>query len=603
MKKIFNAFETIHQLCPKAIYVACLYAIVSGLLPFFSIYLSSFIVNVLEDSNYSTLIILKIISILLLNAILYIISKQLNNYFYKYNVEIHNNEQEKIINHLLELDFEQLSGGNLNQQLLKYTDCIERFDSAYSRFLWLISELVNGLTTLLVSCIFIFGIFETNIAFPRNIIETHWFEVIIFVIIMLFLFIVFFLSRKLSEKWNKFSENNLKVKKNLIYLMDLLTEYQIGKEIRVFQSSNFIEKFATNNIIRKGFILQDKITNDSAKSSAFIAIIGGIIGFSVYILIGLKGLMGLFSIGNLVLYTGSFMKAVNAFVKIVNSAGKVKYIINITSAYVDIMSNTNEKYFGKATLEYPIESIEFINVCYKYPNSYEYNLKNINFTIKCNEKIALVGKNGSGKTTLVKLLCRLYDVSSGEIRINGINIKEYSKQSIYDLFSIVFQDFTLFSLSLKDNIIGNSDYNISKFQRVVDTSDLSNLRNNMKNQEDTFLYKNLDEAGVDVSGGESQKIAFGRALYKNAPIVILDEPTSSMDPISEVTLYDNFNKMIHGKIAIYISHRLASCIFCDKVIVLKNGQIEEIGTHNDLINNGNGEYKTMWEAQAMFYKS
>ena len=197
-------------------------------------------------------------------------------------------------------------------------------------------------------------------------------------------------------------------------------------------------------------------------------------------------------------------------------------------------------------------------------------------------------------------MCRLYDVTDGKILLNGANIKEYTKDSIINLYSVVFQDFKIFSVSLKDNICANSDFESDRFYACLENANIKDRAERLPNKENTYLYKDLDENGVEISGGEAQKLALARALYKDAPIVILDEPTAALDPIAENEIYSHFNSFVENKTTIYISHRLSSCQFCDNIVVFDNAKIVECGSHQTLINN-NGEYTDLWNAQVKYY--
>ncbi|MBQ8029658.1 MAG: ABC transporter ATP-binding protein, partial [Clostridia bacterium] len=233
--------------------------------------------------------------------------------------------------------------------------------------------------------------------------------------------------------------------------------------------------------------------------------------------------------------------------------------------------------------------------------SESYALENINLTVHNGEHLAVVGRNGSGKTTFIKLMCRLYDVDSGEILINGINIKEYSKKSLMKLYSVVFQDFKLLAVPLCDNISADKEYDRENLYRTLEQANIKDRVERMTEKENTYLYKNIDKNGVDISGGEAQKLALARALYKDSPLVILDEPTAALDPVAENEIYSRFNSFTENKTAIYISHRLSSCVFCDRIAVFDKARLVEEGTHEQLLKSGK-KYSELWNAQAQYYK-
>ena len=220
---------------------------------------------------------------------------------------------------------------------------------------------------------------------------------------------------------------------------------------------------------------------------------------------------------------------------------------------------------------------------------------------KIGERVAVVGMNGSGKTTFIKLMCRLYDPDEGEILLNGINIRKYNYDEYLSIFSIVFQDFKLFSFTLGQNVAASSAFDRTWVEECLNRAGFESRLRSMPQGVDACLYKDFAKDGIEVSGGEAQKIALARALYKNAPFIILDEPTAALDPVAEYEIYSSFNDIIKDKTAIFISHRLSSCRFCDKITVFHEGTIVQTGTHQELLSGGTGRYHELWNAQAQYY--
>ena len=215
--------------------------------------------------------------------------------------------------------------------------------------------------------------------------------------------------------------------------------------------------------------------------------------------------------------------------------------------------------------------------------------------------IAVWGSPGSGKTTFIKLLCRLYDPQEGQILLNGIDIRKYRYDDYMNIFSVVFQDFQLICQPLGANVAGSVEYDRERVRKALIDAGFGDRLASMEKGLDTMLYKDLSEDGVDVSGGEAQKIAIARALYKNAPFIILDEPTAALDPIAEAEIYSKFNDIAGDKTAIYISHRLSSCKFCDEIAVFQGGAVIQQGTHAELVADTTGKYHELWNAQAQYY--
>ena len=246
-------------------------------------------------------------------------------------------------------------------------------------------------------------------------------------------------------------------------------------------------------------------------------------------------------------------------------------------------------------------TIEFRHVSFRYPRSEKFVLRDIKLTIRPGEHLSIVGLNGAGKTTFIKLLCRLYDVTEGEILVDGVNIKEYSEEEYRRLFAVVFQDFQLFAFSLRENIAFGEPADDRELERVLRLAGLWEDVQKLPDGLDTMLYKSFDENGTDLSGGQRQKTAIARALYRNAPVAILDEPTAALDPVAEYGIYRQFSRLVGGKTAVYISHRLSSCKFCDRIAVFSENTIKELGTHDELVHRPGGIYAEMFAAQAQYY--
>ena len=217
------------------------------------------------------------------------------------------------------------------------------------------------------------------------------------------------------------------------------------------------------------------------------------------------------------------------------------------------------------------------------------------------QRMAVVGMNGSGKTTMIKLLCRLYDPTEGEILLNGINIQKYDYDKYLSLFSVVFQDFRLFSFTPGENVAAARTYDREKAEACLIKAGFEDRLHTLPKGLDTYLNQDFDQSGVEMSGGEAQKIALAWALYKEAPFVILDKPTAALDPVAEYEVYTKFDELMDGRTAIYISHRLSSCRFCDVISVFHEGKLIQFGTHEALLAEADGKYAELWNAQAQYY--
>lgn len=256
---------------------------------------------------------------------------------------------------------------------------------------------------------------------------------------------------------------------------------------------------------------------------------------------------------------------------------------------------------SEINIDFAKANIKFENVSFMYPDATEYVLKNITFDIIAGKKYAIVGLNGSGKTTIIKLILRIYSPTSGKITLNGIDINQIPYRQYISKIACVMQDFALFAYSIKENVIFDGIFDETRFRDCINKSGLKEKISSLPYDINTSLYRELDEEGIEFSGGEGQKLAMARALYKKADIMILDEPTSALDPIAEYELFMRFNDITDNKTTIYISHRLSSTKFCDEIIVIHNNEIAERGNHQMLIENG-GLYASLYASQAKYYQ-
>ena len=381
---------------------------------------------------------------------------------------------------------------------------------------------------------------------------------------------------------------------------------EFSEDIRIYRQDLICDKYGkdkTGTFCSKGMfakLSKGPIGLYNAASSAVSDIITGV----VYIFVCMKALGGAFGIGAVTQYVSAVMRVAGSIRSFSGIIGQMRNNASFLKLDFEFLDIPNRMYQGSLTVEKRMDrdyEIEFCNVSFKYPGSETYALKNVSMKFRVGERLAVVGMNGSGKTTFIKLLCRLYDPTEGEILLNGIDIKKYNYEEYLLVFSVVFQDFKLFSYPLGENVAAKSVYDKAGVTRCLIDSGFKERLQSMPEGLDTYLYKDFCKQGVDISGGEAQKIALARALYKDAPFIILDEPTAALDPVAEAEVYSNFNKIVGDKTAIYISHRLSSCRFCDEIAVFDNGRIVQQGSHDKLVADETGKYHELWYSQAQYY--
>ncbi len=324
----------------------------------------------------------------------------------------------------------------------------------------------------------------------------------------------------------------------------------------------------------------------------------------VYIFVCLKAWAGAFGIGSVTQYVGAVTSLSGNVQRIIELLGHMRSNGEFLKTTYEFLDIPNAMYQGSLTTEKRRDrqyEVEFRDVSFKYPGAENWALRHVNMKFKVGKRLAIVGENGSGKTTFIKLLCRLYDPQEGEILLNGIDIRKYNYRDYMDIFSIVFQDFQLISQPLGNNVAGAMEYDRERAERCLRDAGFGDRLAELPDGLDTYLYKDFGREGVNVSGGEAQKIAIARALYKDAPFIILDEPTAALDPIAEAEIYEKFDGIAGDKTAIYISHRLSSCKFCDEIAVFHEGAVIQQGRHADLVADESGKYHELWNAQAQYY--
>ncbi len=324
----------------------------------------------------------------------------------------------------------------------------------------------------------------------------------------------------------------------------------------------------------------------------------------VYVFVCLKAWAGAFGIGSVTQYVGAVTAMCSNIRRLMFTLSHMRSNTEFLKTTYEFLDIPNAMYQGSLTTEKRRDrqyEVEFKDVSFKYPGADNWALRHVNMKFKVGKRLAIVGENGSGKTTFIKLLCRLYDPQEGEILLNGIDIRKYNYRDYMDIFSIVFQDFQLISQPLGNNVAGAMEYDRVRAEKCLRDAGLGDRLAEMPDGLDTYLYKDFGKEGVNVSGGEAQKIAIARALYKNAPFIILDEPTAALDPIAEAEIYEKFDGIAGDKTAIYISHRLSSCKFCDEIAVFHEGAVIQQGTHAALVADENGKYHELWHAQAQYY--
>lgn len=394
------------------------------------------------------------------------------------------------------------------------------------------------------------------------------------------------------------------ISRKIVYFDGIGSDFSYSKEIKNYgMIKPLVSRFSAIQV--EWYKGCNKVTRNSLGGFCVSHAASFVLDAVVYVYLGFKVLLKkALSIADFSMFLTSILEFNGCIQAIVSFFTDISASAPYFQDYFDFMEleTMNDKLDGEphGLPETENYRITFENVSYRYPHQELYALENISFDVKSGEKVAVVGENGAGKTTMVLLLMRLIDPTEGRILLNGVDIRNYDEDEYRTLFSTVFQDFKLFSFTIEDNITALTEANSDQVEQAVESAGLGKKVSSLKKGVKTYIDKLYDEEGVSLSGGEGQRLAIARALYKNAPIYVLDEPTAALDPRIENDIYARFRNITDGKTAFYITHRLASTHFCDRIIVLQNGNIEETGSHKELMRK-NGYYAELYNMQAQYY--
>lgn len=386
------------------------------------------------------------------------------------------------------------------------------------------------------------------------------------------------------------------------YTMNYLQDENAAMDTRIYQQENLILSESRSRCYEHLAAGKEKEFNAVNRFDGIKVVSSCICGCVVYLLIGQRVLQQSIGCGSIILmYTATTM-CIEALARIAEIVTDLRNNNEHLLRYFKYMDLPTEETKGeKESSDKGCAKIVFQNVSFRYPESQEYVLKNINLEIKGKEKLAIVGENGSGKTTLIKLLCRLYQPTEGKILLNGKDIREYSYEDYIERIASVFQDFSLFAFSLAENVAATSSYDRARVLAALQQAGLADKVRRLGRGIEQPLFHDFDEEGTDLSGGEAQKAAIARAIYKDADIMILDEPTAALDPYAEYEIYKRFGELAGDKTLLSISHRLSSCRMCDRIVVLHQGEIAQCGSHQELLAQTDGKYYELWNMQAQYY--
>ena len=593
---IKRAFKMYYANNPKYLPLNFLQVVFQEISPYFNLWMSSEIVTALYESRGKRELYLLVTVTLLGNLLIRCMGAVLNRSVESALEVLEDNEAAAFYRKTLSLDYDKLENPETRMHRLKIKE--NSYIDGYG--VYNMRVYTERMMSHIVNIAFSVILFIEMVCVIVTV-SFHWLSLVLLAAMVGFLVLtVLFQFRNKTKSSAVWSEvGDLLLRENQFARGHKLD----GMDNRIYRQHIIHTKLLTRfnhehlrvftHVVRRVFVLEmpGSVTTKLTELCA-------------YLIVCFYCALGAFPVGSVIKYVGYLGKITDNIGRVFFTLNEFRVNEQFLKTYLEYFDIPSDMYQGSLAVEKRSDKkydIEFKNVSFRYAGSEAYALQNINLQLKVGERLAVVGRNGSGKTTFIKLLCRLYDPTEGEILMNDFNVRKYDYRQYLDIFSVVFQDYHLLAVPLGNNVASAGTWDTKKAEWLLEEVGFGERYREMPKKLETPIYKNFDEDGVNISGGEAQKIALARALYKDAPFIILDEPTAALDPIAEAEIYSKFNEIVGDKTAIYISHRLSSCRFCDKIAVFDEGRIVQIGTHEELLADEAGKYYELWHAQAQYY--
>ena len=605
----YRGFNIIRSACPRLFLSSFLHNVFSAIAPYVGIYFSARIIDELAGNRDPETLAFFIIIALSSAALLTLVNSILSRW---------KNTREQLWWFMMEkLYNDKWSDMDFCDHDRQYTHDLysqvkqnNNFSGwGLAKLPWYFSDAVRSITGIISAISLTVTLFVLQVpeeGGSLTVLNNPLFIVVLIAVMLSVTFISPYFTSKAYGFWAEKAEDAKEGNRLFMYFLFLSGRPERALDFRMFDQQKLCDHYSQKlTLFSRGGKLHKLIKGRIGLFLAMAEVISNIFTGIVYVFVCLKAWAGAFSVGAVTQYISSISNLSRNVSQLIFVLGDMKNNATFLRTTYEFLDIPNNMYQGSLTTEKRRDrdyEVEFCDVSFKYPDTDIYALRHLSLKFKIGERLAVVGMNGSGKTTFIKLLCRLYDPTEGVIKLNGIDIRKYRYDDYMSVFSIVFQDFKLLALSLGENVAVSPKYDETKLHDCLDKAGFAHRLAEMPDKLQTYLYRDVEKDGVMISGGEAQKLAIARSLYKDAPFIILDEPTAALDPIAEAEIYSKFNEIAGDKTAIYISHRLSSCRFCDNIAVFHQGRIIQQGTHDDLLSDENGKYHELWYAQAQYYE-
>lgn len=587
--------------CPTVVLAGFLQGTVQGVRPFVAIWFTALLI----DAAYAGEGVEKLIFYALLSGVatmLLSLAESVVQKIFNQNMEyMYERQAGPLSKKSMQMDFEYLEDAKVHTLREEVSGFVPRFGLA-GCVLDSLYHAMNVFSTFLCAVLIIVPRLAASTGRADGMIGSVWFTLLFFSVFLGLNILHMRILNKCNAKNEALYEERSRLRTRKTFYLDLYAKAESQKDIIMCGQSGIVsaEMDETEEKARDIMKRTTRLMYERSLKTDSISTVSTVL---VFLFSAIYGYYGIISVGSIVSFAASIKRVSDQLFLLAEVCGDIQYEGAFAAKYVEFMHLNQRKHEGTIPMEKRQDNkftVEFDNVSFRYPGASGYVIRDLSLKFVIGERLAIVGKNGSGKTTFIKLLCRLYDVTEGCIRVNGIDIRKYDYKEYCELFGVVFQDFTVFDFPLGESLACSTDVNEVQAAGALAKAGMHDRLAQLPDGLGTHIGKGFDENGVNFSGGEKQKIAIARAIYKDASFVIMDEPTAALDPEAEAAVFEGFDKMVGKKTAIYISHRLASCRFCEDILVFDGGKVVQHGTHDRLVAE-DGLYRQLWNAQAGYY--
>lgn len=603
LEKNRKILSWVNKVCPSYLPLMLLEEVIQAGRMFLNLYISALVVDGIIAKELEKRLFSLAITLVVANMIAALIQWAIDKVLIVKRRRVENGITVAMAKKSATMDYQVLEN-SATQDMVKRIEEGENYSGGINNYCSTVSNIFRYLISFVYAIFVLIPLFRAKITGNEKLFFANsiWANLLVIVAFGLIILLMYRLTVKLNKVQNQFFEAGVQNNRRFAYFTSYVTEYSRGKGVRIFDMYPMIHKKKKEYEDFERDLWKNE-TYEYIRLNRFEQVASVLCQILCYGYVGIKVIGGAITIGEMTLYVGVILNLYSYITSGMNIISWLMLVSQYLCNYVEYLELPNEKYDGTLPVEKRLDNeyeLEFCDVSFHYPNNEDMILSHVNAKIHVGRKMAIVGKNGSGKSTFIKLLCRLYDPTEGKILLNGIDIRKYDYDEYRNLFGVVFQDFQLFSFSVAQNVAASVEYDEERVWSCLEQAGLKKRVEEMEKGIETVIYKQDDE-GVEISGGEAQKLAIARALYRNAPVVILDEPTAALDPMAELEVYEKFDEMVEDKTAIYISHRMSSCRFCKNILVFDEGQIVQMGSHEELVQDEEGLYAELWNAQAQYY--